>query len=145
MKREIGFKERGDVFVQDIVNNLEMNEYSEILDNYYSEEIALAIHLGLTIDEMEEIEDLGDNEYKYGGIRYFVGTYEEGEEKARRYLENDDCLWKEAIQSGRTTVGFDDWIDGIISTDGVGSILNKWNGSEEYVNVNGIEYLICRL
>ena len=146
-------EERGNMFVKGIIEDIEnektddniRNEYIEMLEGYDNEEIALGIFLDLTVEELEEIQYLARNEYEYGGVNYFIGTYEEGEERAREYLEDDDYLWKEAVQSDRTTMGFDEWIDYVISMDGVGSILNSWDGSEEYITVNGTEYLICRM
>ena len=44
-------------------------------------------------------------------------TEEEGEERAREYLEDGE-LWKMCVQNDNTTLGHDDWIEHVLSIDG---------------------------
>lgn len=118
---------------------------TEELTDYNDEVIALALHLDLTMSELEEIEGDGNNRYTYDGIEYFVGTEEEAEEEAREYLEDDDgYMWRCAVEAKHTTSGLDEWIQEVIDGDGVGHILNSWDGSSDTVEVNNTEYTIIR-
>ena len=107
--------------------------------------IALAQHLGLSpVEAQEDIAEEDENLYSHGGIEYFVGTEDEAEEEARRYLTDDPELWKQAVQDGQTTQSLEEWVDDVINMDGVGHILNHWDGSEDEEEVNGVNYTIIR-
>lgn len=62
------------------------------------------------------------------GWKFLVGSYEELEEEARRYLTEDKELWRQAVQAGSTTLGLEDWADEVIRWDGFATVLNHWNG-----------------
>ena len=94
--------------------------------------------------KLEEIEEDGANRYIYGGINYYVGTYEELEQIAIDYLTQDDDLWKSCVEAGRTTLELDDWVEEVINVDGIGHTLNGWDGSEYTEEVNRTKYTICR-
>lgn len=123
-------------------SELTEEEINKLLEEYTPEVLALAKHLDLTVEEIKEINQ-DDNNLTYGGIDYFVGTQEEAEEEARDYLSQDD-LWREAVKAGNTTLGLDDWIQEVIDIDGIGHLLNGWDGSEDSEEINGQEYFICR-
>lgn len=129
-----------------------LSEYTEadlnkLLEEHDERIIALALHLGLTDKEMEEITpsayNSANNDFSYAGIDYFVGTDGEAEQQAREYLQDGED-WKMAVEAGQTTLGEDDWIDQVINIDGVGHILNHWDGSEDSQEINGTNYFICR-
>lgn len=63
------------------------------------------------------------------GWDFLVGSYEELEEEAKRYLTEDTELWREAVKAGNTILGLNDWADEVIRYDGFAPILNHWNGS----------------
>lgn len=107
--------------------------------------IALAKSLGITPQEAGDIEDDGDNSYTYEGISYFIGTEDETEEQAKRYLTDDDSLWIEAVKAGNTRKGAEEWAEEVINIDGYGSILNHYDGSEDTEEVNGEVYYIIRI
>jgi len=112
-------------------------------DNYSNEVIALGLVLELTDVDLEEIEEDG-NCLCYGGYDYFVGTYDEAENEARSYLTDDPYFWQMAVENGDTVCGLEEWADEVINIDGIGHILNSWDGSEYEVRVNGKYYVICR-
>lgn len=115
-------------------------------NNTELEDKAIALALSLELDPAEAEKDINeiDNEtYDYCGITYFVGTEEETRERARDYL--DDELWKMAVAGDRTTSSLEEWQEEVLNSDGYGSVLNSWNGSEDTQTVNGTEYYIIRM
>lgn len=57
---------------------------------------------------------------------------------------DDEELWKQAVETGRTTDGFEDWKKYVIDSDGRGSVLNHYDGCEESEEVEGTTYYIYR-
>jgi hypothetical protein len=104
--------------------------------------IALAKSLEITPQEAEEITNEG-NIYSYQGREYFVGTEEETRDEAKEYLVDSE-MWEEAVKSGRTEKGKKDWIEEVIDTDGYGSTLNSYDGSEDTQEVNKTTYYVIR-
>ena len=135
---------RGDITVKKALDEkLEFDEQETDLSNYSNEVLALAINLDLTIEELEEIDQAG-NYLTHGGRDYFVGTEDEGHEEARIYLTDDPYLWQEAVKAGNTTSGLEEWAEEVINIDGVGHLLNRYDGGEKIEEVNGIDYYIYR-
>ena len=97
------FKEELEKAIDDKVDETELNEY-----NYEDNDIEFKTESG-TSYRMVKNEDYA-------------------EELARGYLEEDSCLWKEAVACGRTTSGFDDWIDEVLSMDGWAEVLSHYDG-----------------
>jgi len=75
---------------------------------------------------------------------YIVLTNSEADTEAGDYLIDDPEMWKMAVESGRTEQSLNDWAKGVLNIDGRGSILNGYDGCEEYEKVNGTEYFIYR-
>lgn len=63
------------------------------------------------------------------GWNFWLGTWEELEEEARKYLEEEEWVWREAVHAGSTQLGFKDWVDEVINDDGFAAALNSWDGS----------------
>lgn len=143
---EIEEEEKGSVLVSELENMTEEEiKELEIDVNDFSDEIlALAVHLELSINELEEIEEKDNCQYSYGAIYYYVGTHEELEEVARNNLTQDDYLWKSAVEAGHTTDGLEEWAEWVVDMDGLGHTLNGYDGSEWEQEVNGTSYTICR-
>lgn len=137
--------EKGEILVSELENMTEEKiEKLEIDVNNFSDEIiALAIHLELATNELEEIEEDGANRYIYGGINYYVGTEDELWDIAIEYLENSE-LWKGAVEADQTTESEEEWIERVLNMDGIGHTLNGWDGGEETQEYNGTDYTICR-
>ncbi len=105
---------------------------------------ALALSLDLSPKEAEQdITTESETEYTYCGTSYFVGTEEEATERAKESL--DESLWKDAVANDRTTESFEDWQEWVIEQDGLGSILNSWDGSEDTQTIDGETYYIIRM
>jgi len=141
-------EEKGDyVLVSEAYNMTQLQlkqDHLENIEDYSDEIIALAIHLELTTDELEDIDEEDDNRFIHGGINYYVGTEEEMEKIAVSYLTDDDYLWKSAVEAGSTTEGLEEWAEEVINVDGIGHILNGWDGTEDQEEINGTWYTICR-
>lgn len=112
---------------------------------------ALAMNLNLEPKEAEEdIKDEGNNIYNYCGQDYFIGTEEETKEECINYLTDDSSLYQgwveQEIKNGNASgiMNIDDWADWVINSDGYGSILNSWDGSEDGEEINGVYYYIIR-
>jgi predicted phosphodiesterase len=56
----------------------------------------------------------------------------------------DEEQWKMAVQSGNTTSGYDDWVNEVRDDDGRGSIINRYDASEEEETINNTTYYIYR-
>lgn len=100
---------------------------------------ALGKFLDMTPKEAEEnISDEGDNIFNAEGIDYFVGNQEEVEERCRAYLVDDTELYSMWVQeqikcrNASGIVNIDEWAEDVINSDGYGSILNHWDGTENY-------------
>jgi hypothetical protein len=142
---EIEKEEKGEILVSDALNMTEEKlEKLEFNENDFSDEIfALATHLELTIDELEDIEEDGNNTLIHGGIYYYVGTYDDLYDKALEYMKDGE-LWKMAVESGNTELGLEEWAEMVVNGDGIGHTLNGWDGSEYEEEINGTNYIICR-
>lgn len=138
-------EEKGEITVKEVYNmtQLQQKQDKHNIEDFSDEIIALAIHLELSINELEDIEEEDQNRYIHGGINYYVGTDEELEQIARDSLEGNE-LWKMAVEADSTTQSEEDWIEDVISLDGIGHTLNGYDGTEDTEEINGIEYTICR-
>lgn len=94
--------------------------------------------------DLEEIDEISidENKLTYYSTDYYVGTEDELTDIAHDYLDRD--LWVEAVNADSTDLGFEDWVDEVISMDGVGSVLNSWDGTSNEECVNNVYYTICR-
>ena len=134
--------------------------------------VALGLNLGLS--PAEALEDISgeDNQYRYAGTDYFVGTYEAAVEAVKEYIKEsawafnanflaafcdipeevftalqDKCEGaNEAVLTciERADGGLDEFTEQAISADGIGHFLNSWDGSDDTQTVDEIKYTICR-
>lgn len=126
----------------------EKEEYKNTILKNFTEHspkyiLAFSANQGLTLEETKEI-DLDGHDLSYGGVDYLVGDYDDLEQIARDYLTDDPELWKMAVEADRTTKSLDEWADDVINMDGIGSILNGYDGSEDFEEVNGETIYIVR-
>ncbi len=75
---------------------------------------------------------------------YRVLTDGEADRYAEDYYGDDDELWKQCVESGNTTLGFNDWVGQVINMDGRANALAGYDGREEYETINGTDYYIYR-
>ncbi len=85
---------------------------------------------------IQEWAEENDGEYR-------VLTDSEADSAVDDYFD-DDYLWKQAVEAGQTTDSFEGWKDHVINMDGRGSLLNGYDGCEEYEGINGTDYYIYR-
>ena len=88
------------------------------------------------IPNQQEWSEENDGEYR-------VLTDSEADMVAQDYFD-DDYMWKQAVESGNTTLGQSDWEEWVIDMDGRGHLLNGYDGCEEHEDVNGTDYYIYR-
>ena len=74
---------------------------------------------------------------------YRVLTDSEADNSFDDYFEDDE-LWKQAVESGNTTLSRDDWVEQIKNIEGRGNTLSCYDGVEEYEKVNNVDYYIYR-
>lgn len=69
--------------------------------------------------KLETEQDYNDGDYLSicGSTYENIFTEEEGEERAREYLEDGES-WKMAVENDNTTEGLDDWIEHVLNVDG---------------------------
>lgn len=88
------------------------------------------------------IPDQREWNLRYDG-EYRVLTDYEADQSCEDSLE-DDYLWKDAVEAGRTTAGKEEWVQDVINMDGRGSLLNGYDGEELDEEVDGKTYYIYR-
>lgn len=76
--------------------------------------------------------------------KYRVLTDSEADDSAMEYLTDDTYLWTQSVEAGNTTESLNDWAENVLSCDGRGSVLNGYDGCEEYEKINGTDYFIYR-
>lgn len=59
----------------------------------------------------------------------------------RDFLERD--MWVDAVTAGNTDLGYYEWCDEVIKTDGCG-MLNSYDGKVSIEQVDGAEYYVIR-
>ena len=105
---------------------------------------ALAQYCNLEIQEIFDIEIEDDNKYTVQGIEYYIGSEQELEDIARKYLSQDTDQWILAIKADRTTKSLDDWVEDVIDEQGFAGVLNSWNGKYDEVELSDVCFYICR-
>lgn len=93
--------------------------------------IALLRSENIDLDELWNI-DVDRGVISYGNTEYYVDTYSNLRQIAIDYLTDDRDLWVEAVKSGRTDDSLKDWVEDVVYCNGIGSILNHWDGKEDY-------------
>lgn len=119
-------------------------KHPELLLDLSYKQIALALHLDLTVYDAKEITD--DGYYLEFGHNFIVGTYDELHERAHEYLTDDPELWRQAVENEQTTLGLEDWAEWVLDVDGIGHVLGYYDGMphEYYVNPADENYLVIR-
>lgn len=88
------------------------------------------------IPNIQKWREENDGEYR-------VLTDSEADQAIEDYFD-DDYLWKQAVEAGQTTEGFEDWKESVINMDGRGSMLSSYDSCEEYEKIDGVDYYIYR-
>ena len=63
------------------------------------------------------------------------------DEIATNYLSDNPDFWQEAVASGRTYMGLDEWVEDAVATDGAMSVL-AWS-EVDTVEVDGTDYIVA--
>lgn len=105
--------------------------------------IALLRSENIDIDELWNI-DVDRGVISYGNTEYYVDTYSNLRQIAIDYLTDKRDLWVEAVKSGSTDDSLKDWVEDVVDCDGIGNILNHWDGKEDYEWVFDEEIYIVR-
>ena len=107
--------------------------------------LAFAIALGLSVGEIDDIEDTDKVEREHGGVDYLFGTDEEMDEKWEEELDYyiDECVIPEMPKHLRAYFDDEAWKNDA-RIDGRGHSLNSYDGTEDCVKVNGKEWWWCR-
>ena len=145
----------------------------DILNDYDEKIIALAQHLNLDLDldfdeeadydteeekeearqeaiddlrcRIEDIQDIGDNLYKYGREEYYVLTDDEADEKWDEELDYylEECIYPEIPEHLRGYFDDEAWKEDA-RMDGRGHTLSSYDGCEYEEKINGTWYFIYR-
>jgi len=105
--------------------------------------LALALMLGLSVNEINDIEEGRGNYWTVQGVDYLAGTDEEMDEEWDKALDNyiDECI--DIPDHLEPYFDRDKWIDDA-KIDGRGHALNRYNGGEESIEINGVYYYAYR-
>lgn len=121
------------------------DEDIELFEDFNEPEtaLALALVLDLSINEIDEIEENNDYRWTVQGVDYLAGTDEEMDEAWDDDLENyiDECL--EIPKEMENYFDREAWKDDA-KMDGRGHSLNRYDGGEEEININGVYYFMYR-
>ena len=87
--------------------------------------------IGITKDNLLikatlDLNDCNKKHYWYKNTNSYRGalTEEEGEQRAKEYLNDDTEIWKIAVEGDHTTLGFDDWAEDVLNMDGFQQVLD---------------------
>ncbi|QOI68922.1 hypothetical protein Lederberg_29 [Pelagibacter phage Lederberg EXVC029P] len=117
------------------------NNTTEVFDDQIQ---ALAKHLNLDNEDLSMIEENGDH-YKFGEQEYLVVTDDEAEQLWDEHLDHyiEDCILPEMPEHFRSYFDEDKWKQDA-RMDGRAHSLALYDGDENYIEINGIEYYIYR-
>jgi hypothetical protein len=107
---------------------------------------ALALHLELDPEEMEEIEQEDSERFTYGREEYLVLT----EGAANRHFSDsldqyiDDCILEQLPENLRSYFDYDAFKRDVEISDGRGPSLAPYDGEENEKEVDGTWYFIYR-
>ncbi len=106
---------------------------------------ALALMLELSINEIEDIEENDNNQWTVQGVDYLAGTDDEMDEAWDEELENyiDECILPDVPENVRMYFDNEKWKDDA-RMDGRGHALNRYDGGEESISLNGVDYYAYR-
>ena len=94
--------------------------------------IALLRSEHIDLDELWNIDVDSSSVISCGKTEYYVDTYSNLKQIAIDYLTDDRDLWIEAVKSGSTDDSLKDWVEKVVNYDGIGNVLNHWDGKEDY-------------
>jgi hypothetical protein len=81
--------------------------------------------------DLEDLHDVDGQELTTGAQTFkWFRDDEEGEDKAREYLTDDDELWKMTVAAGNTTDGLEEWAEDAIRIDGWAQVIGGYDGRE---------------
>ena len=105
---------------------------------------ALAQHLGLDDEDKENIMENADC-FSYYNEEYEVLTDEEADDRWEEELNNyiDECVYPEIPEYLRNYFNEERWKDDA-RIDGRGHAISRYDGEENYEEVNGTTYYIYR-
>lgn len=117
----------------------------DLFDNFSEPVTALALALicGLSVNEIDDISEDGNNYWTVQGVSYLAGTDDEmdvlWDEELDSYI--DECI--EIPAHIEPYFDRERWKDDA-KFDGRGLSLNRYDGGEDYVEVNGTTYYAYR-
>jgi hypothetical protein len=105
--------------------------------------LALALMMGLNINEIEDITEDGNNYWTVQGVSYLAGTDEEMDQAWDESLDSyiDECM--EIPEHIERYFDRDAYKEDA-KMDGRGHSLNHWNGGEEEIKINNTWYFAYR-
>jgi hypothetical protein len=113
-------------------------------ENEIDEETKNIVDGIMAAENLTELHELDEgNRTMRSGEKEFTWRRSETEaqEEAQEYLDDDDELWKMAVEAGSTTLGKDDWNEMVIDNDGWESLLCHYDGTSNTLDdENGTVY-----
>jgi hypothetical protein len=114
-------------------------------EEYDDRIVALGIHLGFRMSEIDDIEYEYDCHYAAQGNEYFCGNWSEINDAQMQATENyiDECVLPDIDENIHQFLDMDRMIEHY-SQDGWAHILGSYDGEGYEIKVNGETYHICR-
>jgi len=107
--------------------------------------LALALMLELSISDIDDIVEEGNNGWTVQGVDYLAGTDEEMDDAWDEDLDNylEECVYPDLPDTLRNYFDDEAWKSDA-RMDGRGHSLNRYDGSEESVEIDGVWYFAYR-
>ena len=93
----------------------------------------------------QKVIDYREAYWESDGV-YLVLTDSEADRRDDQYYDDGEMeyMWRQAVESKNTLLGYDDWVDDIHGNSSRGESLATYDGVENYEEVDGEDYYIYR-
>jgi hypothetical protein len=93
----------------------------------------------------QKVIDYREAYYTSDGV-YLVLTDDEADRKNDEYYDDGEMeyMWRQAVESKNTLLGYDEWIEDIKNQSSRGEALAREDGCEDYEDVDGETYYIYK-
>lgn len=128
-------------YIENVATIFEKSGLGYISYNDTRRVLALLRAVSGDIDDIDGINIIDDETIELWKVPYYVCTERRAESACKDFLERE--LWVDAVTSGNTDLGYDEWCDYVISSDGFG-MLNSYDGKVYLEEVESATYYVIR-
>ena len=135
------YDRRANEYIENIATIFERSGWGYIDYDDTRRVLALLRAVAGDIDDIDGINIIDGETIELWGVPYYVCTEAHAEDACRDFFERD--MWVDAVTAGNTDLGYYEWCDYVIKTDGCG-MLNSYDGKVSIEQVDGAEYYVIR-